>query len=992
MTRNSEIARAVRRTLVMSAVATAGITSMQAQAQDQAQQEVQTVTVTGSRIPQPTLTSISPVTAVNAAEIKESGATRTEDLINNLPQVAADFGGNVSNGATGASTVSLRGLGANRTLVLVNGRRLMPGDPTQNGNAAPDLNQIPAALVERVEVLTGGASAVYGADAVAGVVNFVMNDHFEGIRVDAQYSMYSHKNDNGVASKVSDSNFLLPKNNVTDGDGRDFTVVLGGNTADGKGNATAYLGFRKLNTITQAERDFSACSFGSGDELECAGSSTGASGAGSMTRFITFPNAAGIDANDYTIDNNGALAPFGTTDNLYNFAPFNFYQRPDERKTAGLFAHYDVNEHFTAYTELSFMDDRTDAQIAPSGIFLSGSIVNCDNPLLSAEQVQAFCTDMGYGPTDNANVIIGRRNVEGGGRVADLRHTSYRGLLGAKGAINDAWSYDVYGLYGTTVYNQLYLNELSLRKSANALLVRPDPDTGVPTCEATLSGNDPNCVPYNVFAPNAVTQEALDYIQSPGLQEGDTRELVVSGSVTADLGQYGWRSPWATDGIGFALGAERRTEASELRNDEAFLTGDLAGQGGATLDTNGSYGVTEGFTEIRVPITQDKPFAQSISFEAGYRYSDYSLGFNTDTYKLGLDWAPVEDIRFRGSYQRAVRAPNIQELFRPNVVQLDGNTDPCAGATPSATAEQCALTGVTPGQYGSILANSASQYNGLTGGNPNLDPESADTYSFGFVLTPRVAPNFTMAVDYYDIKIKKFINQLGADAIINNCLSSGDPTFCSLISRAPVTGSLWLGTSGFIIDTYLNSGSQSTKGIDVDASYRFDIGAAGRLGLSFIGTYVDSLETQLLPGGSAYDCVGLYGTVCGVPTPKWRNKMRITWSSPWNLDATLTWRFTDSVDLDHTSSAPDLTGDVPASDAKLGSRSYVDLYASYDLARFGGVLSKTQVRLGINNLTDKDPPLVGLDNATNVFASGNTFPQVYDTMGRYLFLGVTADF
>ena len=262
---NNTIRRAVRCALV-TGVATAATSAMLAQAAEEG--TIQEVLVTGSRIVQPGLTSISPVVSVGSDQIKIEGVTRVEDLINNLPQAVADFGGNLSNGSTGAATVNLRGLGSQRTLVLVNSRRLMPGDPTQNGSASPDLNQIPTALIERVEVLTGGASAVYGADAVAGVVNFIMNDNFEGVRLDAQYSLYQHnQHSDSIAELVSGRNFALPDSNVTDGATKDLTFVAGINTPDGRGNATVYVGYRELEKIKQDQRDFSACSLGSGSSV-----------------------------------------------------------------------------------------------------------------------------------------------------------------------------------------------------------------------------------------------------------------------------------------------------------------------------------------------------------------------------------------------------------------------------------------------------------------------------------------------------------------------------------------------------------------------------------------------------------------------------------------------------------------------------------------------------------------------------------------------------
>ena len=993
MSTSNAIRRAVRYALLTGA-ATAAAGMLPAQA---AEETIQEVIVTGSRIPQPNLTSISPVTSVASDQIKIEGVTRVEDLINNLPQAFADFGGNLSNGATGAATVNLRNLGSERTLVLVNGRRLMPGDPTQNGAASPDLNQIPSALIERVEVLTGGASAVYGADAVAGVVNFIMNDNFEGVRLDAQYSFYQHKNDSSVASIVRDRGFGLPKDNVHDGYTKDFTFIAGINTPDGRGNATVYLGYRELDPITQDLRDYSACALGSSGvepgPFTCGGSSTNATG-----RFI-------VNGGDWTIGPGNVLVPWAT-DFQYNFAPTNYYQRPDERKTAGLFAHYDFSEKASVYTEFMFMDDRTLAMIAPSGAFIGsggpgappffGDVsVNCANPLLSAEMVDVWCDG---NTAQDVFITLGRRNVEGGGRIDDLRHTSFRGVVGLRGDISDAWNYDIYAQYGTSILAENYQNDFSRTRFNRALRAVAGPD-GTPICEVNgdniASNDDPACVPWNIFQLGGVTPEQLAYLQIPGLSEGSTTEQILSASVSGDLGQYDIKLPTATDGLGVAFGAEYRSERSELRTDANFQSNDLAGQGAPTLDTIGSFDVRELFAEARLPILQDKPFAQVLSVEAGYRYSDYNLGFDTDTYKLGLDWAPVEDIRFRGSYQRAVRSPNVQELFLQPRVQLNGNTDPCAGDAPGATFEECARTGVTLAQYGNILENPAAQYNGLVGGNPDLDPEESDTYSFGIVFTPGFLPELNVTIDYYDIKVEKLIDQIGQDFILQQCMATGDPTYCTNIHRGTGTGtaggSLWLGDQSYVADPILNTGSLQTKGIDASANYRIEMGASGSLGLSLVGTYTDEFITEPLPGSPKYDCAGLFGTVCGTPIPDWRHKLRANWMSPFGLDVALTWRYIAETKLDFSSSDPDLAGEVFFTDRKLGSRSYIDLTASYSFSDMS-VFSNLTGRLGINNLMDKDPPLIGQSNCPAVLCNGNTFPQVYESLGRYIFAGLTADF
>jgi iron complex outermembrane recepter protein len=1001
MSTNLSIRRAVRCALFSgAATALAGLLPAQAQ-QAQQSSTIQEVVVTGSRIAQPNLTSVSPVTAVGSDQIKIEGVTRAEDLINNLPQAFADFGGNLSNGATGAATVNLRDLGSQRTLVLVNNRRLMPGDPTQNGAGSPDLNQIPAALIERVDVLTGGASAVYGADAVAGVVNFIMNDHFEGVRVDAQYGLYQHDNDSNLGDVVRDAGFTAPDGSTHGGYSKDITFLAGINTEDGRGNATVYLGYRTLDAITQDQRDFSACALSSGDTFGCGGSGTTA-----PALFQTYNPSNPLDLSPtgaFTVGDNGVIREFTDAD-LFNFAPANYYQRPDERRTAGLFAHYDFSDKASVYTEFMFMDDRTQAQIAPSGAFLGTGpgqppffgryAVNCDNPLLSPSAVDTFCG--GNAGAGDILLDIGRRNVEGGGRIDDLRHTSFRGVVGLRGDIADGWSYDAYGLYGTSILSERFQNDISRSRLNNALLAVAGPN-GQPICrinaDASPTNDDPTCVPYAIFGVGAVTQDQLDYLQVPGLTEGETVEQILSASVSGELGQYGLKLPTANDGLAIAFGAEYRSERSELRADEAFQTFDLAGQGSPTLDTTGQFDVKEVFAEARLPLLQGKPFADTLSFETGYRYSDYDLGFNTDTYKLGLQWAPVSALMLRGSYQRAVRSPNIQELFLQPRVQLDGSTDPCAnpiGGTPSASFEECARTGVTAAQFGNILENPASQYNGLVGGNTDLDPEESDTYSFGFVFTPDFLQGLSLTVDYYDIKVEKLINSLGADFILNQCLTTGDPTFCGRVHRA-ANGSIWLGNTGFIDDPILNTGSLQTKGVDAEANYRFDIGSLGSLGLQLIGTYVDEFLTEPLPGASKYDCAGLFGTVCGTPVPDWRHKLRASWTTPWNMDLSLTWRYIAAVDDDRTSADADLTGDVIQTDKSLGSRSYLDVSGSYNFSEVG-VFKTLNARLGINNLLDKDPPIVGQDTCPAVFCNGNTFPQVYDTLGRFVFLGLTADF
>ncbi|HEY1753472.1 MAG TPA: TonB-dependent receptor [Caulobacteraceae bacterium] len=952
--------------------------------------QVSEVVVTGSRIPQPNLTAVAPITAVNNVEIKAEGAVRIEDVLNNLPQIAAAQGGAISNGSTGTATVNLRNLGANRTLVLIDGRRVVPGDPTV---PVPDLNFIPAQMVDRIEVDTASASSIYGADAVAGVVNFIMKKDFEGVQLDANYAFYNHNNgDDSIQALVRKRNFTLPSSDVTDGFTTNLSGIIGVNSPDGKGNATAYFTYRHLDPVTQVTRDFSACSLtDSKTGFSCGGSTTSASGG-----FFIFDKTQATYNLD-TVTGTGAASsfrPFLSTDQ-FNFAPFNFYQRSDDTITAGVMAHYEINNHIQPYLQFMFMDDHTDAQIAPSGAFGQTFTIACNNPLLTAAEMAQVCTPANIiaGPGGpSVQIAVARRNVEGGNRVADFRHTDYRAVLGAKGEIDDNWRYDAFFQYGASVFALDYQNDVSLAKTALAF----NNCVGAPTT-GLISG----CVPWNVFQGGGVTQAAVNYVETPGLQEGLDTETIVEADLTGDLSHYGFKSPWATDGVGVNIGTDWRRETLDLNVDEEFSSGDLAGQGGPTKSDHGSYSVWEIYGEGRVPIIQDQPFAKSLVLNGSYRYSHYNTFGGASTYEVGPTWNITEDIMVRAGYNRAVRAPDVVELFQPQTVTLDFSNDPCAGPTPAATAAQCAATGVTAGQYGHIAANPANQYNGLTGGNPNLKPETADTYSAGVVLTPRMLPRFSLSVDYFHINVKDAINGLGAQSIVNQCVSTANPFFCGLIKRAPGTGSLWLGTSGFVTDTFVNTADYSTSGVDIDGTYRvpledWHLGPNGNLLFDFEGTYTIDYDVTTAPGLGTFDCAGLYGTVCQgtgtpqtAPTPTWRHKFSVGWDTPWyGIGVRAAWRYIGDLTVDAASSNPLLANPklVFPVDEHLPSVSYFDLEASWRVS------DKYTARVGVNNVFDQNPPLIGSNNLPAVFGNGNTFPQLYDALGRYIFFNITANF
>ncbi len=987
MRRNNAVPFSIKPSVLATAMALSAVSSGVAVAQQPAaakpdEQKVEKVEVTGSRLPALNVEGASPVTVIDANTIKTDGVRSVENLLNNLPQVFADQGGTISNGSSGTATVNLRGLGPTRTLVLVNGRRLPGGSPRAGVNsAAADLNQVPAPLIKRVEVLTGGAGAVYGSDAVAGVVNFIMNNRFEGVQVEFNQSFYNHEQQNqqSIADVIraraatNPAQFQVPGDKSSDGRIFDSSLLMGSNFANGKGNATVFFSYKKEDPLLQSERDFSACSTASNaNGFTCGGSSTSFPG-----RFLVLSNG-----NDRTVTNAaGNTRAFSATLDQYNFAPTNFFQRPSERYGFNAYANYDILPNLNVYSEFSFHDDHTVAQIAPSGLFFGNVTFNVrfENPLLSSD----FRRDLGLAnPGDVSGIFIGRRNVEGGGRQDDIRHTSFRTVVGAKGDFGGAWNYDVAMQTAKVIYQETYKNEFSFTRALRAIDVVAGPG-GVPTCRSVIDGTDPACVPYNVFSVGGVTAAALNYLQTPGFQKGSTEQTIAGASLSGDLGQYGWKLPSAKNSVSVAFGLEQRTEKLQLDTDTAFTTGDLAGQGGPTIGVVGKYTVKDLFGELRVPIIEGAPMADLLSFNGSYRRSDYSIDQTTDSYGVGLEWAPNKLMRLRGSKQRAARAANIHELFDAQGIGLfNMSADPCAGATPTATLTQCQRTGVTAAQYGRIIDSPAGQYNALGGGNPNLKPETSDSTTIGLVLEPW--RNFSATIDVFDIKLKDVISTLPPAVVVQSCLTSGQ--FCNLIQR-DVIGSLWAQPTGRVVATNVNIAQTRTSGVDLAFNYSGKLNNGwGSYNVVFNATLLTKAENEPIPGQGSYDCKGYHGATCGVPAPKWRHKLRGSWSTPWNLDLALTWRHVDDVENEGTSSNPLLAATLNPIDRAFPKRDYFDLAASWQATK------QLVIRGGINNLFDKDPPIANSNTLAATFGNGNTYPQVYDALGRRVFVNATYKF
>jgi outer membrane receptor protein involved in Fe transport len=762
------------------------------------------------------------------------------------------------------------------------------------------------------------------------------------------------------------------------------------NSEDGRGNVTAYVTYHDQEPVTQGKRDYSACQVNAdaAGVPSCAGSSNS----------NIFYLASGLGDAFAVVGNTFALwdpTANTTPPPRFNSNAYAYLLQKDTRWSAGFFAKYEVNKAINLYSDFQFMNDRANVQIAPTGLFQGsgatasgGFNVNCNNAFMSGQQRTAIgCTPAQIAAGESLDLYIGRRNIEGGGRNSFFEHQNYRAVVGSRGEITGSWKYDVYGSYYYTTLYQASQNYLSISRIQNALQVIQGP-TG-PVC---ISGGA--CVPYNIFQDGGVTSQALRYLDITGTSRGTVSQRIVEANITGNLGDYGIKSPWANDGIGVAIGFQQRREHLTYAPDVAQLSNDLSGAGGASTPINNSIRVIEGYGEARVPILQDMPYAQDLTLELGYRYSDYSTGITASTYKIGGEWAPIRDVRFRASYQKAIRAPNILELFTPQSVTNTSQVseDPCAAnATHPATLAQCLRTGITPAQYGVAPQCPAGQCAVLTGGNPNLAAERAKTYAIGLTFTPSFLSGLNASVDYYHIKLNGTIGAIPLGVILQRCLDTGDPAFCGRIVRAS-NGTLFgtsVATGGFISGTNVNVGANTFSGVDVQVNYNlpmetFGFDRWGSVNFNLAGSYLIKAATIPLPGEAEYDCARLFGPQCQTVNPRWRHTLRVNWVSPWDATFSVAWRYFGEAKLETDTNEPTIgVGAADPFNHTLPARSYVDI------ATLWNINDKIAVRAGVNNLFDQDPPLV------NDLIAGtglpNTYPS-YDLLGRKLFVGFTAHF
>ncbi len=953
--------------VIATGIAIALLTSQSAFAQQAAAVEkTDKVEVTGTRIKTPGAVSNSPISSVAEEEIKSAQPIAVEEFIKLLPAAVPAIGAGTNNGGNGGATIDLRGLGPNRTLVLLDGRRIVPF----NLNGTVDTNAIPIALLQRVDLVSGGASAVYGADAISGVVNFVLKKDFKGIDFSTSYG----------TSSENDAN-----RNRTD-------LTVGAGFDNGKGNVAMSVGFTESRPLRQDKRSIGLAALSSTTGVE-QGSGTGVPVLLGVVGGA--PTLSGTRQIDTTT---GQIVPVFAT---YNFNPDNYYQTPLNRKQITALGNYVVNSHAELYAQVLYTRSDVTLQLAPSGSFLNVYNVPIGNPYIPAAARAQICAATGIsaancvvGNTTEFRTSLGRRFVELGPRLNPYSTKLLQTTAGIKGDIVDNWTYDAYWSYGESDQIQKRINWGSLSKLQQAL-------RAVSTTACTNAAN--GCVPLNIFgAAGSITPAMLNFINLSAIQLQNVQQQVASASASGDF-DNAFKSPFAKAPISAAFGTEYRKATAGNQSDAASqIQGEILGAGAPLPDRTGTFTLKEIFAETNIPLVTGAPFARKIALELGYRRSEFATTTSNSygTYKYGGEWEPVDGLRFRSMAQRATRAPNVNELFAPLVTGLSNRAiDPCQLAlintaqanTPGTLSNLCRLTGVPSAAVGNLPSPSAGQINNLTGGNPSLGPEQADTRTVGFVWQPKEVRNFSLSVDFYDIKLSKAVSSQSVTDVLDGCYSAAfNPGFtlnaaCAQVGRSPVTGTFNGVDARGVFTPASNLGTQRTSGVDLNINYGFalkDLGADAKLGkvdLSLSANQVSKYEAQPTPSSINRNCLGYYSVACGAPNVKTKFNQRTAWTVN-DLVVSYNWRHISAVAVEP------LAGTFFPAYSTIGSYDYVDLGAAWKFTK------NVRFNLSINNVFDKAPPSVGNTISGTGVNSGNTFPQNYDVIGRYYTVGVNVKF
>lgn len=948
------------------------VIAQDAPADETAAEEGDAIVVTGTRIARPDFSNPNPVVTVDSTTIQQSGQTNLTEFLSDNPALLGSQrnintgGSNLLNAqSVGVNLLNLRNLGTSRTLVLVDGKRHVAGYP---GTAAVDINTIPTDLVERVDVLTGGVSAIYGADGVSGVVNFILKKDFEGLSLRAQNSI-SQRGDAGE---------------------RYIAATAGKNFADGRGNVTVAYEFNETDRFSQKQR----LNYGR----------TGPSYALVRNPNDGDPNSADDDPNlpdrilltglrwadssmggaiDFTGDGVPEFTGEGKPYDLGSYVPgtaftiggdstpreiyYGDYTPYTRRHIANAMVSYEFDPAFKLHAEVKYVKSKAWTESQPTYDLYTE--LAPDNAFL----IERFGEELA-----SEGALFSRDNFDFGQRRYELDRELWRGVISATGEVTPHLNYDASFVFGQATQRSTNYGDRIADRYYAALDSVYDADGNI-TCRINLPGetdifgssegnpvvfNGPpktfrpgECVPLNILGNGSPSKEALAFVLADHSDYSRLRQYVASFALSGDTGAF-FELPGGP--VGFALGAEYRKETSYSRPSEYSQGGDLIDNSAALVE-RGSFDVKEVYGEIRLPILADMAFAKDLSVGGAIRVSDYSTVGTTTTWNVNGTYAPVRDIAFRGTYSKSVRAPNITELFSPLNGSFEFIDDPCGpdriaeGKAPRAANCRAALDALgididavdDNGDPVFDPANSSfspgnSSLLGQQGGNPDLGAEKATTWTAGVVLNPSFLPGLTMSFDWYDIKLTKAIQYSTAQDIVDLCYDqpSLDNDYCALISRS--------GTTGFVNNYKVipqNVASFRTAGLDANIRYRIDLGdKAGNLDLRLVGNYLDKLSFVPSLGAEPKNELDSWE----YPAPRWSASFDLTWhKGPFTLNYGIDWwDKTRRVTREEQAANPDY---APSQYIWYRQKWEHELYMAYDVA------DKFQFYGGINNLFDRKP-------------------------------------
>jgi len=950
------------------------------------------VVVTGSRIVQPESKSFVPVSVLSTQSIEDAGTTNISDLLRSLPSVGtsglSSSNSNFLSFNSGVNSINLRNLGDQRTLVLVNGRRFTPGIA---GSSIVDFNSIPVDFIDHVEVVTGGASAIYGADAVAGVVNVIYKTDLDGLQFRAQAG------------------------GTSEHDGAIYTgaVTFGSAFADDRGHFMMNVSYEQEDGVRSAQRSRSATDQqinpATGAIVSPAHSSFAPQG-----RFEFFDDQYYLD--DGSFDNVFTFNPDNSLKNSFS-GPTDGFNRNSYRRlsipitrtlVASTFS-YNLSDAHQFYGEFTYADSRTHSQIepdplgandntdGPGSVYSSASDTNdipIGMPLTNAylqtlPQLTPIVNAINTWNSDPANVddpvrylYFRKRLLDVANRGNDSVRQTNRLVLGFKGDLPFGdWKYDASYVFGRTTDAQVSSGQINLANFAAALDSVVDNGGNIVCRDAVYRSF--GCVPINVFGYHSITPEAAAWVSGTVTRNIQVQEQVISAYINGSVGELPAGKPQ------LVVGVESRKDRSQEIWDPLTATG----QNGSNALPNifGSFNVKEVFLESNIPILKDKAAAQTLDFEAAVRHASYSTIGSVDAWKAGLVWAPVADVRLRGVYSVAIRAPNVNELYGGQGETFPtGIQDPCDGVTATSSDKYDVACRSIPAIASAIQNNGAFTYqipldyqviNGFQGSNPKLQQEKAKTKTLGVVFTPTWLPSFSMTVDWFDIGIKNAINSVDLQTSINQCLLTGSPSFCTSVIRSPITGKLRT-INAFLV----NVSEIRTSGIDTSVRYRWDLSSFGKLDTALTETHLLKLEQNNFPGAPTSDNVGeLNSTQNGRLGSGFRDRATLTLiygKGPLEVNWKVNYMSSiyDTLPTADNSVASEKYNHVPA-------YIYNDVQVRYDF----GTRAHITGYVGANNVFDKQPPLLPSGMASEVTGT-ETAADTYDVFGRFMYAGIQAKF